>query len=264
MKLLYVGDVMAQPGRAALAEFLPKVRQEHNVDFVIVQAENSSDDGKGPGASDIEAMQQVGADFFTGGNHSLYGVASDELYDSDTAPVTRPANLIGAKGSGWKVAKTSNGNVLVVSLLGQTVGNRQPKILNPLVIIDEILEATANQNITARIVNFHGDFSSEKRVIGYYLDGRVSAVVGDHWHVPSADALVLPKGTAHVTDVGMCGTLHSSLGVSLDTIIYRWKTGKPTKNSIETQRPWQFNAVLVNIDERTGLARSIERIQYID
>src|SRR5690606_9840423 len=111
----------------------------------------------------------------------------------------------------------------VVSVLGQTVGRQLPDVTNPLEEIDKILNQTNDEKLAARIVNFHGDFSSEKRVFGYYLDGRVSAVVGDHWHIPTADAMVLPGGTAYITDVGMCGTLHSSLGVKTEVITQRWK-----------------------------------------
>ncbi len=263
MKILYIGDVMAAPGKKVLAEVLPKLRQELHIDFVIAQAENSDNSGKGPGQQDLAAMQAVGVDFFTGGNHSLKGTSSEAVYSDKTQPITRPANLITDAGKGWDIIETPQGKVLIVSLLGQIVGNRQPEVTNPLETIDAILEETAHETLEARIVNFHGDYSSEKRVIGYYLDGRVSAVIGDHWHVPTADALVLPKGTAHITDVGMCGTLHSSLGVRIDTIVHRWKTAHPSKNVIEEAGPLQFNAVLVDVDTETGLSRSIQQIQRI-
>jgi calcineurin-like phosphoesterase len=150
--------------------------------------------------------------------------------------------------------------VLVVSLLGKIVGKDADKTVdNPLKTIDKILEETKHVKCIAKIVNFHGDFSSEKRVIGYYLDGRVTAVVGDHWHVPTADAMVLPKGTAHITDVGMCGSLHSSLGVKLDTIINRWRNGQVSPNVLETNGPFQFNAVLIKTTD-SGLAKSIKPI----
>jgi calcineurin-like phosphoesterase len=128
--------------------------------------------------------------------------------------------------------------------------------------MDDIL-AKAPGPYAARIVNFHADWSSEKRVIGYYLDGKVSAVIGDHWHVPTADAMVLPKGTAHITDVGMVGTLHSSLGVSLGTIVDRWRNGVINRNDIAEGGPYQFNAVLVTINPKNGQARSIEPVQKI-
>jgi hypothetical protein len=109
-------------------------------------------------------------------------------------------------------------------------------------------------------VNFHGDYSSEKVVIGHYLDGRVSAVVGDHWHVPTADARVLPGGTAHITDVGMCGALDASLGVTFASVLPRWRDGKATRNVLETKGRTQFNAVLVSVNS-DGLADKIEQIQ---
>lgn len=263
MNILYVGDVMAKPGRQVVDALLPRIKKEYSVDFVVAQAENSDDNGKGPGLQHLEQMQAAGIDFFTGGNHSLLGSGSSEVYSGDLLPVIRPANLNNALGHGYKIVSTPKGKVLVASILGQTVGSRKHDFTNPLTAIDEILEHTAGANLVARIVNFHGDFSSEKRVFGYYLDGRVSAVVGDHWHVPTADAMILPKGTAHVTDIGMCGALHSSLGVKTSVIIDRWKTGKASKNEIETNPPYQFNALLVAVDEATGLAANVEHIHQI-
>jgi hypothetical protein len=115
----------------------------------------------------------------------------------------------------------------------------------------------------AVVVNFHGDLSSEKRVIGYYLDGRASLVVGDHWHVASADAMILPGGTAHMTDVGMCGTLHSSLGVSKEIIIARWHDGAKNKNDIAVGGPYQLNGVVAAIDTKTKLATKVTPVHEI-
>lgn len=263
MKILYVGDVMAAPGRMVIDALLPGIKKEYDVDFTIVQAENSDDNGKGPGPEHLRQMQLAGADFFSGGNHSLLGKESGTTYADDTAPIVRPANIVGAGGHGYKIIETAKGKVLVASILGQTVGSRQIELANPLGTIDKILNDTKEANLVARIVNFHGDFSSEKRVFGYYLDGRVSAVIGDHWHVPTADAMVLPKGTGHISDVGMCGSLHSSLGVSTSVIIDRWKSGKVSKNLIETEGPYQFNALLINVNEQTGLATEVQQIQRI-
>lgn len=262
MNILYIGDVMAKPGRLTVKKVLPELKKEFSVDYVIAQAENSNDVGKGPGASEIEELMSYGIDFFSGGNHSVTGVDSEELYNDSTAPIVRPANLNGALGSGYKIAETSFGNVLIVSMLGQTVG-KQLDVRNPLHEIDKIWDEVKDKNIKVSVVNLHGDYSSEKRVFGYYLDGRFSAVVGDHWHVPTADAMILPEGTAHITDVGMCGTLHSSLGVKTQVIANRWHSGKSSKNIIEEAGPFQFNAVLIDVDETTGLSRSITQIQRV-
>lgn len=262
MNILYIGDVMAEPGALAVSNILPALRAEHKIDFVIAQAENANINGKGPGKEDIARLQKFGIDFFTGGNHSLTGPGSSDLYNDPSSPIVRPANLSDAIGSGYKIVSTARGNVLIASMLGQTVG-RPIEIANPLEAVDKILEETKHERLVARIINFHGDFSSEKRVFGYYLDGRFSLVVGDHWHVPTADALVLPKGTAHITDVGMCGTLHSSLGVDIDVIVDRWKNGRSIPNTIKKSGTLQFNAVFVEIDEDTGLSRSIRSVQRI-
>lgn len=262
MKILYIGDVMAGPGRQTVQKLLPQLRSELAIDFVIAQAENANDNGKGPGKTDIEFLQATGVDFFSGGNHSLTGKDSISLYSDPLMPIVRPANLETEVGSGWKIAHTPQGNVLIVSMLGQTVG-KPIAIRNPLHEVEEILEATKDEALVARVINLHGDFSSEKRVFGYYLDGRFSMVVGDHWHVPTADAMILPKGTAHITDVGMCGTLHSSIGVKIDVITKRWSTNLASKNVIEESGPYQFNAVLVDVDDVTGLSRSITQIQRV-
>lgn len=262
MNILYIGDVMAKPGRQTVKKILPDLKKEFAVDYVIAQAENSNDVGKGPGFSDIEELKSYGVDFFSGGNHSITGVDSLAVFNDTDAPIIRPANLNDAPGSGYKIVETGHGKVLIVSMLGQTVG-KQLDVRNPLHEIETILEETKDEDLAARIVNLHGDFSSEKRVFGYYLDGRFSAVVGDHWHVPTADAMILPGGTAHITDVGMCGTLHSSLGVKTDVIAKRWKTNLSSRNEIEEEGPYQFNAVLIDVDTDTGLAHSITQIQRV-
>lgn len=261
MKILYIGDIMARPGIDTVAQLLPEIKATYAPDVIIAQAENVSD-GKSMTLADMRELQALGIHFFTGGNHTP---KSSELHDAlkdSNMPVIGPANMIDCPGDGWKVLPTSKGNVLVISLLGATVG-KEIASANALQTIDRILETTQENTYVATVVNFHGDFSSEKRIIGYYLDGRVSMVIGDHWHVPTADAMVLPQGTAHMTDVGMCGSLHSSLGVTFDSVVPRWRDGKITKNELSTDKPYQFNAVVVDIDEETNLARSVEHIQQI-
>lgn len=255
---------MGEPGIKVMSQVLPSLKKEHQIDLVIAQSENVTE-GKGLSKADFMRLRKLGVDFCTGGNWSLFqDDIHDYLYDPQQ-PVLRPANYpAGTPGVAYKYATTATGSVLVVSLLGKIVGKDADKPLdNPLKIIDTILEENKDVKRVATIVNFHGDFSSEKRVIGYYLDGRVSAVIGDHWHVPTADAMVLPKGTAHITDVGMCGALHSSLGVKTDIIVNRWRDGRVSRNELETVGPMQFNAVLITIDPITKLASAIEQIQHV-
>lgn len=227
--------------------------------MILAQAENVTD-GKGISVTDMKRLQSIGIDFLTGGNWSPHLGETHSLLSDPNSPITGPGNMVDCPGPGWKIIKRAGKTIAVISLLGQTVG-RTIQTTNPLDFIDDILEIESVKKADYRIVNFHGDFSSEKRVIGYYLDGRVSAVIGDHWHVPTADAMVLPKGTAHMTDVGMCGVLHSSLGVELDVIIDRWKHHTKTLNRLAETGQLQFNAAFIKINS-DGLADSIEHLQF--
>ncbi len=263
MNILYIGDVMGEPGIKVVEKVLPGLRREHGVDLVIAQAENLSD-GKGARLGDFERLRKAGVDFCTGGNHILHRKEIFSQLNDPNVPIIRPANYpAGTPGLGYKYITTPKGKVLVVSLLGQIVGRQSGEIVdNPLQVIDQILEAEKDTERAATVVNFHGDFSSEKRIIGYYLDGRVTAVIGDHWHVPTADADVLPKGTAHQTDVGMCGSLDSSLGVKFDTLIPRWRDGRVTQNTLETTGRMQFDTLLIETTD-AGLASTATFMQKI-
>lgn len=264
MNILYVGDIMGEPGMRVVSRMLPELKRKHQIDLVIAQAENVTE-GKGLSKTDFKLLRDMGIDFCTGGNWTLH---LDELHDylgDPQQPVIRPANYPeGTPGRGWKLIATAQGDVLVISLLGSIVGKDALKPMdNPLQVVDKILEETADIPKIATVVNFHGDYSSEKVVIGYYLDGRVSAVLGDHWHVPTADAMVLPNGTAHMSDVGMCGSLHSSLGVKTQVIIERWRDSKVRRNELESQGTLQFNAALITVDTTTGLAQNITPVRAI-
>jgi 2',3'-cyclic-nucleotide 2'-phosphodiesterase len=262
LRILYLGDIMGRPGRAVAEAHVPRLREKYKPDLVIAQAENVSH-GKGISPAHMHELMRCGIDFFTGGNHTIERPAIKPLLADPSQPVLAPINQEGIEPAwGAKRASTKHGDVLVVSLLG-SVFPTPIAMCNPLIAIDELLEAAIAQDTIGTIVDFHADLSSEKRVLGYYLDGRVSAVVGDHWHVPSADAMLLPNGTAHITDVGMCGTLHSSLGVSKEIIIARWRDGAKLKNDIAEGGPYQLNGVLVTIDPKTRLAKKIEPINEV-
>jgi metallophosphoesterase (TIGR00282 family) len=264
VRILYIGDIMGDMGIQIVSDLLPDIKKDNQIDVVIAQAENVSN-GKGITARDFQRLKDIGIDFCTGGNWSLFNDEITPFLENEDEPIIRPANYpFATKGRGYKYLKTSKGNILIISLLGQIVGRDAEKPMdNPLRVVDEILEKQSSKEKVTTIVNFHGDFSSEKKVIGYYLDGKVGAVIGDHWHIPTADAMILPKGTAHITDVGMCGSLDSSLGVELDVVIGRWQNGKPSRNILETKGRSQFNAVLVDVDEKSGLSKSITQIQIV-
>ncbi len=261
MKILYIGDIMGQMGIQVVEKILPELIKEKSIDLVIAQAENVSE-GKGITINDYQRLKDLGVDFFTGGNWTLFRGEIIPLLKDIDEPIIRPANYpLDYPGLGFKYISKNGKKVLVVSLLGKIVGKDSVLALdNPLKCIDEILSSEKFTKTDAIVVNFHGDYSSEKVIIGHYLDGRVTTVIGDHWHVPTADARVLPKGTAHISDVGMCGSLDSSLGVKLESVVPRWKDNKHSLNILETKGKSQFNAVLVESDSQ-GLAKSISPIQ---
>jgi hypothetical protein len=263
MNILYIGDVMGEAGIEALETVLPGLVNKEKIDFVIAQAENVTE-GKGLSLDDYERLTVAGVHAFTSGNWTLHRDETNSLLEDPSAPVTRPANYPeGTPGQRFKYVQVAGKTMLLISLLGTIVGKDADKPTdNPLKTIDAILRQEDDKP-DGIIVNFHGDFSSEKRVIGYYLDGRVTAVVGDHWHVPTADAMILPMGTAHITDVGMCGSLHSSLGVKFDSVIPRWRDNIQTRNELEADGPRQFNAVLIQTDDTGKKARAIRHIQQI-
>ncbi|MGD8373322.1 MAG: TIGR00282 family metallophosphoesterase [Candidatus Woesebacteria bacterium] len=262
LKIMYLGDIMGKPGRAVVASQLPNLRKKYKPDLVIAQSENVSH-GSGMSPNHMRQLQEAGVDFFSGGNHSLGKPALFSYLANVEEPVVAPINMPGVEAAwGAKTVQTARGKVLVVSLLGATFPSLAEDFKNPLHAIDQVL-ADFKKDYVVCVVNFHGDFSSEKRVIGYYLDGRASLVVGDHWYVATADAMVLPGGTAHVTDVGMCGTLHSSLGVSKEIIIDRWRNGIENKNQMHEEGPYQLNAVMAEISEETGLAQSVKPINIV-
>lgn len=261
MNILYVGDITGKLGRETLKEVLPGFVREHRIDFVIAQGENVSH-GKGLQENHAKELMDAGVQFFSGGNHSL---VRPEYLDKGQNAI-RPANLPkGMPGRGFALIDTPFGKLLVVSLQGKVVGmHADQELPNPLETIDRILEEHKNVARVGTIVNFHGDYSSEKVVIGQYLDGRVAAVIGDHWHVQTTDAEVLPGGTAHITDVGMTGALDSSLGVKTEIIVQRWKQPDVrVANVMEEEGRRQFSAVILKIDTSTGLARSIERFWQV-
>jgi 2',3'-cyclic-nucleotide 2'-phosphodiesterase len=206
-------------------------------------------------------MMAAGVDFFTGGNWTTFRAEIHGWLNDPAQPVIRPANYKeGVPGLGWKAADTPFGKVQIISLLGQIVGAFPADIDNPLNVVDKILEETKDEVYAARIVNFHGDFSSEKLVIGQYLDGRVTAVIGDHWHTPTTDANVLPGGTAHISDVGMVGSKDSCLGIESEIIIERWKSNNPSRNELETDGRMWLCAVLIEVDPTSKMPKSMRQI----
>lgn len=255
---------MGEAGLALVEKKLPNIIKDYHLNFVIAQAENVTE-GKGCSPEDFRRLKQAGVNFCTGGNWSIYQKSLWPILNDPHQPIIRPANYPDSTpGLGYKYLDIGFGSVLVVSLLGKIVGkDSQLKLENPLQVVDAILKQEESVPKVAIVVNFHGDYSSEKVVIGHYLNGRVNAVIGDHWHVPTADGRLLDKGTAHLTDVGMVGSLNSSLGIKLDNIINRWRDGIVNRNELDLDGPFQLNGFIFEVDlstKKTVLAQSINLV----
>ncbi len=258
MKVLFIGDIVARIGRATVKKVLPDLKKEKGVDFTIAQGENLTT-GNGMTIEKTKEMLEIGIDFFTAGNHIWKKREFIPYLDSKKVPVIRPANYPKAPGRGYEIVKTNFGHILIVHLLGRESLN--PNISNPFLVAEEILEKTKKEKLVAKIVDFHAEISSEKVAMGHFLDGKVSAVVGTHPHIPTCDARVLPKKTAVVTDIGMVGPINSVLGVKKEIIIERFLTGLPVKHE-NAEGDCIFNSVLIEI-EKNSQAKSIERIDRI-
>ncbi len=252
MRILYIGDVVGSFGVRVLKSKLNELKNDQKIDLIVAQSENVTN-GKGISAADFKYLKDLGVDFFTGGNHSFVESSINVYLDNPSEPIIGPANYDHrSKTIGVKELQTKYGKILFVSLLGQIVGKDSGLLtVNPLKLIDQILEERKQIDYFAKIVNIHGDFSSEKVVMGHYLDGRVSAVIGDHWHVPTADARLLSSKTAYISDVGMTGALDSSLGVKYEVIIARWRDNLKNRHILEDSGSWQLNGVIVEIDNQS-------------
>lgn len=262
MNILYIGDVMGRAGRGAVTKILPKICLQNNVDIVIAQSENVSH-GKGMSTLHFAQLEECGVNGFTGGNHSFERQDTINMVLDKLSPVVAPANVLGKTYGNYKIIHKNNQSIAIGSLLGYTVPNGyNDKTQNPLLFIDDLLAKIKKDFTGPIIINFHGDMSSEKVMMGHYLDGKVTAVIGDHWHVPTADERILADGTAYITDVGMCGALDSSLGVDWDIAINRWK-GLTVKHRMHNNPPYQFNAVLIKLKDAGYKVTSVNRIREL-
>lgn len=256
IKILFIADIVGKPGRRTVKQILPDLREEEGIDFVVANGENMTS-GHGMTKGCMDELLESGVDFFTSGNHIWKKPEFFTELGKKETPVVRPANYPeDSPGVGYKIVKTKFGKLLIVNLLGREGINSN--VESPFKTIDEILEKTKGK-YDISLVDFHAEVTSEKVAFGLYLDGRVNAVVGTHTHVPTADARILKKGTAYISDAGMTGPIESVLGVRADIIIELFTTGIPQKFYHETEGPCVFNSVIVEL-EKKGKIIQIRRI----
>lgn len=262
MKALVFGDIFGRPGREAVAKILPLWKKEFSPDLILGNGENLSH-GKGISETTIAEMQNAGIDIITGGNHSLEGKNAAELLNSALLPLTRPANFISSHpGRGFLRRATGNTEVLIVNAIA--TAHMRYHYDSPYAAIENILKQNDETNKTKIIiVDWHAETTSEKRALGFWLDGRVSLVYGTHTHVPTADEQILPKGTAFISDIGMTGAYHSIIGEDVDRRIAILVRQEAVKSDVAAAPPYEVNAILVDIDESTGQALTIRRLRTI-
>jgi len=246
--ILAIGDIVGRPGRRAVSQLLPGLRQQDGVDLVIANGENAAG-GIGLTLSTANELLDAGIDVLTSGNHIWVHKEIIPYLDGEM-PILRPLNYpLGVPGKGH----IAIGRVAVVNLIGRTfIGNFDC----PFRAMDQLLTKLEQPII---IVDFHAEATSEKIAMGRYLDGRVSAVLGTHTHVGTIDAQLLPQGTAYVTDIGMTGPIDSVIGDDTEAVIQRFLTGMPHHLSVGKGKT-AFNAILVKVADDTGRALSIDRI----
>ena len=250
MLILVVGDIIGRPGRQAVHQLLPGLKQQYGLDLVIANAENAAG-GLGLTLAVAKELFDAGVNVLTSGNH-IWAQKEIIPYLDGEMPILRPLNYPpGVPGKGYIV----NNQVMVVNLMGRTfIGNFDC----PFRAMDQLL-AELKHKPPVIIVDFHAEATSEKVAMGRYLDGRVSAVLGTHTHVGTIDARLLPQGTAYITDIGMAGPKDSVIGDDAEAVIQRFLTGIPYRLSVGKGKTI-FNAVVIKVADDSGRAISIDRI----
>jgi metallophosphoesterase (TIGR00282 family) len=257
MKILCLGDIVGKAGRQAFCELVPDLKKEFAIDLTIVNAENVAG-GSGITPRIANQLFREGADVLTLGDHA-WDRREIEEYLQKRENIVRPANFPeGAPGKGWCIATTASGiKVGVINLLGRVF--MRYNVDCPFRSLSRIVDIIKAET-SVIIVDMHAETTSEKVALGFYIDGQVSAVVGTHTHIQTADEKVLPRGTAYITDLGMSGPYNSVIGQNKEKIISRFVTSLPQRFEVAKEDPW-LCGVVIDVDEQTGSARDITRLQ---
>jgi 2',3'-cyclic-nucleotide 2'-phosphodiesterase len=258
IKILFFGDIVGKIGRRALAKSLPYLKDKYQPDLVIANVENLAH-GKGITEKTLIEISDIGVEFFTSGNHIWKREDAQEILSKNKFPLITPLNDPRTiNGQGERIVEVAQGKILVVNLLGQ-VFMKEENLISPFKAMDELLKKYEKEDLLASLVDFHAEATSEKRALGFYLDGRVSAVLGTHTHVATADAQILPQGTGYLTDVGMVGPKQSVLGRCTDKIIEKFLTDGKIPFEIPEEGAVVIDAVYLEINPENKKTVKIER-----
>jgi len=254
VRILFIADVIGKPGRQVVKNILPRIIREENIQFVIANCENAAG-GFGLTPKISGEVFSVGVDIITMGNHVWARKEISEIIEEEN--ILRPANFPSeVPGKGWAIIQVSNGiKVGIINLMGRVY---MSTLECPFRTADRIIQEISKQTKII-IVDMHAEITSEKVAMGWYLNGKVSAVIGTHTHVPTADERILPQGTAYITDVGMTGPLDSIIGIKKEIILKKYLTQMPIRFEV-ARDDLVFAGAVVEIDEKTGKAKSIRRI----
>ena len=256
MKLLFVGDVVGSLGREMVTQYIPKLKKKYKPQITVINGENAAH-GKGITEKIYKELLQAGADVVTLGNHAFDNKAIFDFIE-DATKMVRPLNYpAGVPGKGIVYVKCNDKEVAVINLQGRVFMN---PLDDPFAKITEVVEE-ARKRTPIIFIDFHAEVTSEKQAMSWYLDGKVSAVVGTHTHVPTNDARVLPQGTAFLCDVGMTGPYFGILGMERDIIITKFLNQLPARFEVAEDDEGQLSACLIDIDDKTGKAKSIQPIR---
>ena len=259
MNILLLGDIMGPSGRNAIIEHLPKIIKKKKLDFVILNGENAADPGVGITKKIFEEFIKAGADVITTGNHVWDQKEAIEFIDQDKR-LLRPQNLAkGTPGKGFNIFKSKNNKkVAVINLMGNIFMKKCEDVFNEAKKFIELVKLKRDADFI--FVDFHGEITSEKMAIGYLFDGKVTAVVGTHTHVPTSDHVIMEKGTAYQTDIGMCGDYNSVIGMNRDNSLKKFLKDPTAKKHYPAVGEATISGLLVFADNKTGLARKVEPI----
>lgn len=256
MRILFFGDIFGRPGRDACVRALPGLKVKYRPDIVICNGENLAH-GAGATESVVNEMFSAGVDIVTSGNH-IFDKPNIADFMARDKRLIRPLNFeAGSPGEGFSIIEKNGKKAMVLNLIGQLFFKRQYQ--NAFLVVEEFLQ-TVPSDVKIVLVDFHADATSEKKAMGLFLDGKVSAVLGTHTHIPTADEQVLSAGTGYLTDIGMTGIAHSVIGMDAQLAIDAFK-GKKVKMDVAEGSTAEVNAVFLDVDDETGKTRTIERIR---
>ena len=260
MKILVLGDVMGASGRNVLNKKLPQIIIKNEIDFVIVNGENSADDGRGITQEIAKEFFKIGVDVITSGNH-IWDKQETANYINKENRLLRPANLVeGSPGRGHEIYVTKNKKykIGVINLMGNVFMRKTEDVFQEAQKIKK--KMILKKNIDFLVVDFHGEITSEKMATGYFFDGEATCVVGTHTHVPTADTRILEKGTAYQTDIGMCGDYNSVIGMNKENSIKKFLKDKDAIKHYPAEGEGTLSGIIVETDTKTGLAKNVIRM----